>query len=69
LLKAVAKALHDPRNRQAITHSLRDLIAQRLYGLACGYEEFKREGCYSQDAGDNDGIAILSSEGCCRKEK
>ena len=34
-----ASALHDPRDPDRITHSLRDLVAQRLYGLACGYED------------------------------
>jgi hypothetical protein len=39
LSAAVAKALHDPRDPERITHSLRDLVAQRLYGLCCGYED------------------------------
>lgn len=39
LSAAVAGALGDPRNPQRITHVLRDLIAQRLYGLCCGYED------------------------------
>ena len=39
LSSAVAKALHDPRDPELITHALRDLVAQRLYGLCCGYED------------------------------
>lgn len=39
LSAAAADALHDPRDPDRITHSLRDLIAQRLYGLVCGYED------------------------------
>ena len=39
LSKAVADVLHDPRDPDRITHSLQDLIAQRLYGLCCGYED------------------------------
>ncbi|MDR2452824.1 MAG: transposase [Candidatus Accumulibacter sp.] len=39
LSKAVAKVLYDPRDQDAITHSLRDLIAQGLYGLVRGYED------------------------------
>lgn len=35
----VARALHDPRDPERLTHSLRDLIAQSLYGLCCGYED------------------------------
>lgn len=39
LSAAIADALHDPRDPERITHGLRDLVAQRLYGLACGYED------------------------------
>jgi hypothetical protein len=39
LSAAVAAALSDPRNPERITHTLRDLVAQRLYGLCCGYED------------------------------
>ncbi|WKJ88550.1 IS1380 family transposase [Methylomonas montana] len=39
LSKAIAQVLHDPRDPDRIIHSLRDLIAQRLYGLCCGYED------------------------------
>lgn len=39
LSKAVADVLHDPRDPDRIIHPLRDLIAQRLYGLCCGYED------------------------------
>lgn len=31
--------LAGPRDPDRITHPLRDLVAQRLYGLACGYED------------------------------
>lgn len=39
LSAAVAAALCDPRDPERITHPLRDLVAQRLYGLCCGYED------------------------------
>lgn len=39
LSAAVAAALPDPRASWRITHELRDLVAQRLYGLCCGYED------------------------------
>lgn len=39
LTRAVAAVLSDPRDPARITHRLRDLIAQRLYGLCCGYED------------------------------
>ena len=36
---AAAAALGDPRDPTRITHSLRDLLAQRIYGLCCRYED------------------------------
>ncbi len=39
LTRAVAAVFGDPRDPAKITHRLRDLIAQRLYGLCCGYED------------------------------
>lgn len=39
LSQAVANALIDPRDPERITHALQDLVAQRLYGLCCGYED------------------------------
>jgi len=39
LSAAVAAALNDPRAPDRIKHELRDLVAQRLYGLCCGYED------------------------------
>jgi len=49
LSKAVADALHDPRDPERITHELRDLVAQRLYGLCCGYEDLNDHGQLRQD--------------------
>jgi len=39
LSQAVADGLGDPRDPERITHPLRDPVAQRLYGLCCGYED------------------------------
>ena len=39
LSRAAAAVLSDPRDPSRITHSLRDLLAQRVYGLCCGYED------------------------------
>jgi hypothetical protein len=39
LTRAVAAALPDPRDPERIRHSLRDLLAQRIYALCCGYED------------------------------
>ena len=39
LSRAAAAAIPDPRDPERITHCLRDLLAQRLYGLCCGHED------------------------------
>jgi len=39
LSRAAAAVLGDPRDPARVTHSLRDLLAQRIYGLCCGYED------------------------------
>ena len=39
LSKAVAQGLHDPRDPDRIVHTMQDLVAQRLYGMCCGYED------------------------------
>jgi hypothetical protein len=38
LLDALNRALPDPRNPDLITHPQRALLAQRVFGTACGYE-------------------------------
>lgn len=39
LTASSAASLSDKRNLAAITHSYRDLLRQRIFGLACGYED------------------------------
>jgi len=39
LTRAVAAVLEDRREAARITHGLRELVAQRIYGLCCGYED------------------------------
>ena len=39
LLDALASCLTDPRDPARITHDLRTLLAQRIYGIAAGYED------------------------------
>jgi hypothetical protein len=47
LIDAFARALVDERQSGKVRHTLQDLLAQRLFGLACGYP----------DANDADGLA------------
>src|SRR5262245_21086413 len=39
LLDAIDQALPDPRNPELITHTQRSLLAQRILGIALGYED------------------------------
>jgi hypothetical protein len=39
LTRAAAAVLSDPRDPDRIVHPLRDLLAQRIYGLCCGHED------------------------------
>ena len=39
LLDAAQQAIPDPRNPAAITHQQRELLAQRVFALAAGYED------------------------------
>jgi hypothetical protein len=39
LIAAVADVLSDGRERGKIRHSLTDLVAQRVFGISCGYED------------------------------
>lgn len=39
LIAELARALRDDRNPGKVQHSLEDLLAQRIFGLACGYAD------------------------------
>lgn len=39
LTQALADCLHDTRQQSKVAHSFHDLIRQRVYGIACGYED------------------------------
>jgi hypothetical protein len=39
LTRAAARVFADRRRRASVTHSVRDMLAQRVYGLCCGWED------------------------------
>ena len=39
LTRALADCLEDPRSARRVAHTLHDLLRQRIYGLALGYED------------------------------
>jgi len=44
LTRSVGRSLADPRRRASCDHSLGDLLRQRIYGLALGYEDLNDHG-------------------------
>lgn len=73
LSEAVASVLHDPRNPDRVVHELRDLVAQRLYGLCCGYEDLNDHAALRQDPLMQTAVgtdeALGSSPTLCRLER
>lgn len=39
LTRSAARAMGDPRRAASVEHSLRELLAQRIYGLCCGWQD------------------------------
>jgi hypothetical protein len=39
LTHALAECSHDPRQQSKVAHSFHGLLRQRVYGIACGYED------------------------------
>jgi hypothetical protein len=72
LTRAAAAVLSDPRDPTRVVHSMRDLLAQRIYALCCGHEDLNdhdrlREDVLMQTAlGRVD--ALASSPTLCRLE-
>jgi len=44
LTQAAARCIPDPRNPLLITHTVRDTLRQRVYGLALGWEDLSDHG-------------------------
>jgi len=72
LLDAVAKALTDSRDPQRVTHTLTDLLRQRVFGLVQGYEDLNDHAALRidplmQSACERD-TALASAPTLCRLE-
>ncbi|MDR2706403.1 MAG: transposase, partial [Planctomycetaceae bacterium] len=50
LFEQITACLHDPRLPEQIIHSQRDLLAQRILAIACGYEDVNDHFFFRQDA-------------------
>ena len=49
LTRAAAAALPDPRDPERVEHGLREMLAQRIYGLCCGYEDLNDQQALRKD--------------------
>ena len=72
-IDAAAQGITDPRDPQAITHSVRDMLRQRVYGLVQGWEDLndhtqlRTDIAYQTAVGRDD--ALASAPTLCRLEK
>ena len=58
LLDTAARCITDPRNPLLITHAVRDMLRQRVYGLALGWEDLNDHSALRQD------VAMQNGSGC-----
>jgi hypothetical protein len=72
LTRAVAAVFSDARDPARIRHRLRDLLAQRIYGLCCGYEDLNDHDSLRSDLLMQTAVgraeALASSPTLCRLE-
>jgi Transposase DDE domain group 1 len=72
LSAALAKVLPDPRDPLKVEHPVRDLLRQRIYGLACGYEDLNDHDTLREDLCWQSAVertrALASSPTLCRLE-
>jgi hypothetical protein len=72
LSRAVAEALGDERKAGKVKHSIREMVAQRLYGLCCGYEDLNDHSALRNDVLMQTAVgrvdALASAPTLCRLE-
>jgi hypothetical protein len=72
LTRRIASTANDPRNKKKIKHSIQDMLRQRVYGLALGYEDLndhftlRKDTAIQTAVGKDDDLA--SSSTLCRFE-
>jgi hypothetical protein len=72
LLKRVSQILHDPRDPSKIEHTTKDLLTQRVFGIAMGYEDLNDHNRLREDPAVQVAIGketeLASSPTLCRFE-
>ena len=73
LMQAAASCIADPRSPLLITHSVADLLRQRVYGLALGWEDLNDHGALRCDVAMQTAVGVdrevASAPTLCRLEK
>ena len=72
LIDAAARCIADPRNPLLITHAVRDMLRQRVYGLALGWEDLNDHAALRQDVAMQTAVGVdrdvASAPTLCRLE-
>lgn len=73
LTQAAARCIADPRNPLLITHAVRDMLRQRVYGLALGWEDLNDHKSLRQDVAMQTAVGVdrevASAPTLCRLER
>ncbi len=73
LLEAAARCIADPRSPLLIKHGVRDMLRQRVYGLALGWEDLNDHGALRCDVAMQTAVGldrdVASAPTLCRLEK
>lgn len=73
LLQAAARCIADPRNPLLITHDVTDMLRQRVYALALGWEDLNDHGSLRDDVAMQTAVGVdrevASAPTLCRLEK
>ena len=73
LMQAAADCIADPRNPLLIKHGVRDMLRQRVYGLALGWEDLSDHGALRCDVAMQTAVGVerevASAPTLCRLEK
>lgn len=73
LMQAASRCIADPRSPALITHGVRDMLRQRVYGLALGWEDLSDHGALREDVAIQTAIGVdrevASAPTLCRLEK
>ena len=73
LMTAAARCIADPRNPSLIKHAVVDMLRQRVYGLALGWEDLNEHQALRQDVAMQTAVGvdedIASAPTLCRLEK